>query len=546
MSANPRRRRVELRIVEVPPDDDDQGSGGGGGAGGGDTGDQPRPIVEIAAGWRSQALDEAEQHLVKRDRDLFQRGRQIVRVAATQLDIGQGRRVSTLAIVPVGVQHMRERFTRAVDLRRFDKRADEWRTSDCPADFAEAYLERYGWWRVPVLRQVTTAPTIRPDGTIIEKRGYDRKSQIYYDPRETVFPKVPAAPTRSDARDALERLKTSLLSTFDFVSAADTSVALSGIMTALLRPAMTAAPLHAFTAPVAGAGKSKLVQIAAILRCGHPIPATALGKREEEAEKRLGASLIAGDPIISLDNIDQALGGEMIDQLVTEPLVNVRMLGQSINQQVPNVYCIFATGNNLALIGDLGRRTLLGRLDPQCERPELREFSTPDPVLVAARERPMLVVLVLTIARAFFLAGCPQDAAPLGSFAEWSRWVRDPLMWLGQADPVETMEQSRREDQRLTMLAEVLGQWEMVIGADNPRTVREVVELTEQQEFGGRLSHPDFREALLGAAGRRGRLDAQGLGNWLGRVKGRPVAGRRFDPAPQSHGVARWQLTITR
>ena len=38
-----------------------------------------------------------------------------------------------------------------------------------------------------------------------------------------------------------------------------------------------------------------------------------------------------------------------------------------------------ATGNNLVLVGDMTRRALLCRLDPERERPELRRFDS-DPV----------------------------------------------------------------------------------------------------------------------------------------------------------------------
>jgi putative DNA primase/helicase len=545
-----RKRRVELRIVEAAPpaaadtDDGDGGGHGGGGSGSGGAPDAERPVVQIIAGWRTTAIDEAERYLVKRDKDLFQRGREVVRVAPLQIDIGDGQRGWALAIVAVASQHMRERFTRAVDLQRFDKRAKDWASVDCPKDFAEAYLERYGWWRLPVLRGVVTAPTLRTDGTLLDRPGYDQRSQLYFDPRGVVFPAVAAAPTRADALAALDYVDELLLATFDFVSPAARSVALSGIMTALLRPAMAAAPLHAFSAPLPGAGKSKLVNIAAVIRLGHQAPVMALGERQDESEKRLGALLIAGDPIIAIDNVERALSGELLDQLITEPVVLARVLGRSENVKVPNIYCVFATGNNLKFGGDMRRRVLLGELDPRCERPELREFATPDPVWLALRERPKLVSAILTIARAFFLAGCPQDAAPLGSFAGWSRWVRDPLLWLDRADPVETMGAARAEDTQLMSLAAVLHQWRAVLG-DNAVTAREVIAAAETPAFGGGMAHADLRDALLAVAGDAKGLSPRRLGQWLGYAKGRGVDGMRLDRAGAYGGVVRWQVTST-
>src|SRR5204863_334210 len=40
---------------------------------------------------------------------------------------------------------------------------------------------------------------------------------------------------------------------------------------------------------------------------------------------------------------------------------------------------LIATGNNLRLVGDMTRRALISFLDPQVERPELREFDV-DPI----------------------------------------------------------------------------------------------------------------------------------------------------------------------
>ena len=531
-----KRQRVELRVVEagLPP----KRPGPPGGDGGmGDVPGSDRPVVRIITGKRSEAIDKAEQYLVMRDPHLFSRGDCVVRVAPEDIDIGAGRLAPALRIVIVGVQHMREQFTRAVDLRRFDKRADEWISSDCPRDFAEAYLERFGHWRLPKLRGVVTTPTLRPDGSVIERPGYDQATQIYYDPRGIVFPPVPAAPDRAAALAALDRLKC-VLGTFDFVDDASRSVALSGILTCLLRRMMSAAPLHGFSAPVAGSGKSKLVNIAAILATGHPAAVMSLGDNPGEAEKRLGAAALAGDGVIAIDNTERAVGGEFLCQLLTEPLTNVRILGTSINSKVPNVFSVFATGNNLKVFGDMTRRALICRLDPHCERPELREFETPDPLVIVLRERVNLVISALTILRAFFLAGSPSEEPALGSFAEWSHWVRDPLIWLGEADPAATIETARGDDPRLATLAAVLHQWHSVIGGVRV-SVRELIGRADTENYGVWL-YPDLRQSLLAVAGRGDKFNQFQLGRWLGQVVGRAVGGLMIERDGIIDGIQRW------
>jgi hypothetical protein len=46
-------------------------------------------------------------------------------------------------------------------------------------------------------------------------------------------------------------------------------------------------------------------------------------------EKRLGAILLGGDQLVSLDNCTHDLGGELLCQLVERPVVKIRVLGLS-------------------------------------------------------------------------------------------------------------------------------------------------------------------------------------------------------------------------
>ena len=95
----------------------------------------------------------------------------------------------------------------------------------------------------------------------------------------------------------------------------------------------------------------------------------AQGKTEEEMEKRLGAALIAGDGMISIDNCERPLGGELLSQALTQPLLKIRILGKSLLSEMPSNAAIFATGNNLSIIGDMSRRAIVCSLDPNLNGP---------------------------------------------------------------------------------------------------------------------------------------------------------------------------------
>ena len=55
-------------------------------------------------------------------------------------------------------------------------------------------------------------------------------------------------------------------------------------------------------------------------------------------------------------------------------------------------------------------------------------------------------------------AGAPEVCGPFGSYAEWSRMVRSPLVWLGEPDPVGSIETTQAEDAELADLRQLFGQ----------------------------------------------------------------------------------------
>ena len=248
-----------------------------------------------------------------------------------------------------------------------------------------------------------------------------------------------------------------------------------------------------------------LVETISIIATGKPAPVIAQGRREDETQKRLGAALIAGDSIISIDNCADAIGGDLLCQATTQQILRIRLLGQSRNIDAPSNACLFATGNNLAIAGDMTRRALLCSLDPQVERPELRTFST-SPLQTARDNRGTYVGAALTIMRAYHRAGCPGGVDPLGSFERWCRRVRDALIWVGLTDPCTTIEKVRKSDPRLTALIAVVEQWYFTAGTKR-LTVRQLVEQANEA--------PDLKETLATVAGDGGPINNKRLGKWL-------------------------------
>jgi len=404
---------------------------------------------------------------------------------------------------------------------------------------------------LPVLRGVINAPTLRADGSILDSPGYDQDSGLMFEPNAVEFPQIPHRPTRADAKAALAALSMPIRD-FPFVSAVDRAVALSAILTACVRPSLPAAPLHGFSSPVPGSGKSKLVDIACVIATGRGAGVVAQGRTEEELEKRLGALLLGGESVIAIDNCENPLGGEFLCTLLTQEHVRTRVLGKSEAPELPSNAFVTATGNNLTLEGDLTRRALLCQLDAKVERPELRPFNC-DPVAEAKAKRPALVVAALTILRAYLVAGKPShDLRPLGSFEAWSSLVRGALSWLGAGDPFDTMESVRARDPQTEALRAVLTAWRAVAG-EQAMTTSQAIDRTEaSRNFGGvqPVDSSDGRArvdatlygALLAVAGQGSEINPKRLGRWLARNKDRILDGLRIVRAEERQGFALWRV----
>ncbi|MBL6081584.1 hypothetical protein JMJ56_26695 [Belnapia sp. T18] len=507
--------------------------------------DVPRRCIRIVPGQLPGIVDQAEQALLESGLGLYQRGSLIVRPGIVLITIAGGKEVAAQRILEVGEHALVEAMTAAAEWERYYAQKRKWTATDAPIGIARAYLKRVGRWKLPVLAGIIDAPTLRPDGSILSTSGYDRATGLLLATGETVFPSVPDQPTKAEAAAALQVLSP-LVASFPFVGASSRAVAFSAILTACIRSSLPAAPMHAFSAPTAGSGKSKLVDLASVIATGREAGVISQGRTEEELEKRLGALLLAGDRVIAIDNCETPLGGEFLCCALTQPVVRARILGRSKAPELPSDAFITATGNNLVLVGDLTRRAVLCRLDPKEERPELRKFSS-DPIAIVKADRGRYLVAALTILRAYHVAGRPERPDPLGSYEIWSDWVRGALLWLGEADPVATMEGVRESDPKLDALLAVLEQWEEVIGR-NTVSVRDVIDRATQQVtalgmgYRTEFRYPDFREALLAVAGEGGAVNSKRLGKWLASNQDRVVQSHRLIRVGVSGGIARWRI----
>lgn len=428
--------------------------------------------IVVIDGKLVEIVDKAEQRLIAAKVPLYQRGQALVRTARldTNTDDGGVRRANGTTILMETSQHwLTEQFARSA-LWLAPRKEGELRPIDPPSKYAAHYLARAGSWLVPPLLGIVHTPTLRRDGSILQEPGYDPTSFLIYDPLGVEFPPIPDAPTKADAERALCEVE-SLFKLFPFVDAAAGSVVSAAVLTALVRRSISTAPLFAIDAPTAGTGKSLIADTIGIIAAGHAPAAMSQGKSVEEDEKRLSTLLMAGDPIILLDNCDLPVEGDFLCSMLTQEMVQARILGRSERMRLPSNALVIATGNNLTLAGDVSRRAVLCRMDAGVERPDSRQFNF-NPRDVARDRRTELVVAGLTVLRAYIAAGRPSPLPKIGSFEEWNL-IREPLVWLGRADPADTRSQVLANDPRKADLVELLAAWRGCFG-DGEQTLAKV------------------------------------------------------------------------
>jgi hypothetical protein len=507
------------------------------------------PTIQITEADIKEAVDRSESALLAADRGVYQRGGAIVSVSVGKGISTNGEPVAFQSIAEIGDHALVEHLSCAAHYEKWDSRlgnGGDWRQSSPPMWVVKT-LQQRAEKRLPPLVGIISAPTMRPDGTILSEPGYDRKTGLLFDQRGVAFPDVPDRPTREQALAALAVIKEPI-SKFPFVSEVDRSVALSAVFTALVRRTLATAPLHAFSATAAGSGKGKLVDYASIIATGEEAPIISQGDNDEETEKRIGTCVLDGRPLIAIDNCKRPLTDvDILCSMLTQATVSPRILGLSKMPMLPGGAFVTCTGNGLTVVGDMTRRTVRCDIDAGCERPELRTFEF-DPAKVAKSKRAGLVVAALTVLRAFHVTGrpVPEGVSPLGSFDDWSLLVRNALIWVDCADPVVSIEKLREDDPERNELADVMTHWWEAFG-DEKVTTPDVISRACEYEpasfgnSGGFILAP-FRDALLAVAAAGGAVSSKRLGRWLLRNKGRIVAGRRFEQRGAHGSSSTWRL----
>jgi hypothetical protein len=312
-----------------------------------------------------------------------------------------------------------------------------------PPDHAVKYIHsRGGGDKTRAIDQLIEAPTMRPDGTFVTDAGYDSATRSFYIPTCEV-PAVAAKPSHDDACSAVASLL-EIVVDFPFETPADKSAWVAALLTQSVRTVIEGpTPLIFVGSATPATGKSKLIDAIATIYTGCGAPRQPFSADEAEQRKQITSTLMAGSPACFWDNVAGTFGGAAIDALLTSSTWRDRVLGGNRVVNLPQRTLFSASGNNVRLAGDVARRTLHVRMVSPVANPEQRsDFKHADLLGHVHENRGRFLATIQTIYRAYVVAGAPKQQVPAwGSFESWSRWVREPIVWLGLADPA-----ARREE----------------------------------------------------------------------------------------------------
>ena len=421
---------------------------------------------------------------------LFRRSGNLVRISLDEKDHPHIETINDI--------HLRGKLARCA---YFLKETDRGMVATAPPmDLAKDILA-LGEWTFPPLEGIVQAPTLRPDGSVFSDPGYDPITRLFYiKPPNLFVPPIPENPTEEDILNAVNLIQ-EIITDFPLVEEADRANCIALIITLPLRPAITKnVPMAVISAPAPGTGKSLLQDIVAIIGTGESAPMAGFPRDDDEMRKFITSRLLAGDPLVSFDNLELPLWGPSLARALTCQEWEDRVLGGNTTARLPQKAVWVANGNNLKIRGDLPRRTFAIRLDAKLSRPwERQDFKQKNLRDWVSRWRGDFLGAILTMGRAWFIAQKPEPKKPLpvmGGFESWVEIIGGILSFAGIEGFLENLEQFHDEaDLEGPEWESFLEAWAKTVGQD-AKTCQEVTAiLRDNHDFAATL--PDNLEHVL-------------------------------------------------
>jgi putative DNA primase/helicase len=416
-----------------------------------------------------------------------------------------------------------------------------------------AFLGMLDWLHIRPIVGILEAPSLRPDGSVLQTPGYDEATGYLYVP-SCEYPRINDEPTHSDAVLSYARLA-EVFCDFPYVDPSHRSAVVASILALVGRPAILGSvPAFLFDASSRRSGKTLQVDVISLIASGRPAARMTYPVDDQELEKVLAGYALAGARMVNFDNVAGAFGGPALDKCITAvDTVDLRVLGASVMRTVTWRAVVFASGNNVSGRGDILERVLSPRLESPLEHPEKRDPTTlrhPNLRDWVRAHRTELVAHALVILRAYCAAGRPhQHVGPWGGFEAFTELVPAALAWCGAPDPLGARRGGDGE-QDPTRLAEsaLLAGWDRLCASLHERFLTVSAALRAIYPPPKREEPNDGHDALREAIGELTRVptgatpDARRVGEAIRKLRNKTIDGRRFVAEGATGGVTRWMV----
>jgi putative DNA primase/helicase len=527
--------------------------------------------IKCIQGRRHEIVDYAERFLIEAGVPIYQRSGMLVTPKPEPQKDREGRTVNIIILAPVTLEGLLTEMTRVIRWKKPQKAKKEtvWVTVDAPSEYGRAILASDRNWSFPRIVGILTTPTLRPDGSLLDTPGYDPATGYYLVDTGWGQINVKERPTKEDALVELERLH-SLYTDMPFVGGlvegtdhiwqnepydpSKPNISRSVIDSMLITPVVPLligkAPAHDIVAPDYGSGKSYADDLSYNLLTGMNCPVTNASVPDQELTKVLDAHAIKGTPFICLDNATHSTRNVRLSQIISQDMVEIRVLGLSKDLTIAYNPFVVINGNNVPPDRDMKRRVVICYLDAQMERPYLREFAVDNRKTIRAN-RGLFISAILTMVRAYMVVDKPDRVKRLASFEGWSDYVASMLVWLGEANPIVSVEAISDSDSEENNINDIMDEIERQLLQQEPSKpgpangevqvnliqglVFKVSELTNYANVSQNWYHtrgvkPELYLALsnVGKSNGNGILDTKSIGDWLRRINGQVHGSRRF------------------
>lgn len=535
----------------------------------------PDDPPEIIIGFDSHRITKECIVALRKDPNLYQRFGELVSIKNIPMkDPGCTKEYNVHKIYKVDSNNVFDRLTQYAKFKKYEQNdAKDWILVDTLPhhSVAEKVISNNEWSGIRSLSGIVATPVLRSDGTILDSKGYDRETWLMFR-TDQEFPEINEFPTYNEAVESRDMLF-DLLDNFPFSKNPSQAVHKASWLAALLTPLARHAidgpcPLFMFDGNTRGVGKSLLCDLISIIVNGSEMPRTPYTSDEEEQRKEITSAAIAGYSMSLVDNVPSVFGGPSIDALLTGKKWRDRILGVSQNtDDIPLTTVWYVTGNNITFKNDSARRIVLCRLETTDEHPEKRDIGKFKHKLIkdyTLSNYKMLAKCALTILRAYFTAGCPdQNLESLGSYDAWTRVVRSAVHWVTDVDPCSSSVDFGERDVQSSQQAALLEGWLELPNHECGLTCSQVLKLVKDesnryrrekykfdQEFpgGGMYVHepaePEYqtlRDALMEWSNNSELPNTRVLGNRLRTMRGKVYDSRKLF-SRVSHNTHVWYI----